>query len=312
MKSVVLAAALIAGFAQQPTKPASNSATGKTAPSPLPTSAKKAAASSLPSVPVEAVTPDTQLVSTAPATQDVWGQNARLGWFIEGLAVVAALQFFTLLWQAISIRKLLQGVTSHAQNMEYQSRVLDGLLKASTEQLAALQDTAASAKASAEAAKENVGLIASKERARLRIELQPFFLNYDAPSPASFTIQHMGSTDAFVVNSRAAIYVSDSKDPDPIIGNGKPLPIPSVISAKDPVVVAQDVLHLFSTQEIDNIRQLKSFVHFTGFIRYKDVFDAEHETRFNRVWSIAKMNHLNGEPFTYWELCGSPAENIET
>lgn len=225
---------------------------------------------------------------------------------------MAALQFITLLWQAIAIRKLLGGVTSHAQEMEYQTRALDSLLKATTEQLTALQDTAASARASAEAAKENVGLIASKERARLRIELQPFFLNYDAPSPASFTIQHMGSTDAFVVNSRAAIYVSDSKDPDPIVGHGKPLPIPSVISAKDPVVVAQDVLHLFSEQEIDNIRQLKSFVHFTGLIRYKDVFDAEHETRFNRVWSIAKMNHLNGEPFTYWELCGAPTENIET
>ncbi|MGB8064688.1 MAG: hypothetical protein WCF26_22570 [Candidatus Sulfotelmatobacter sp.] len=83
------------------------------------------------------------------------------------------------------------------------------------------------------------------------------------------------------------------------------MPIPSVIGAQNPVVAAQDVLHPFTPEEIDEIRQLKSFVHFTGFIRYKDVFEGEHETGFNQVWSIARMNHLNGEPFTYWEQCGT-------
>lgn len=236
----------------------------------------------------------------------------KLTWFAGTLAVVAVLQFVVLLWQGFSIRKMLSDITNHAQEMEHQSSTMDRQLKIMEDQLAALRDTASAASSSAAAAKESVDLIASKERARLRIELQPFYLNFNGPSPASFTIEHVGSTDAFVLNSRAAIYVSPSREPDPSVGAGKPLPIPNVISVKNPTVVAQDVLHPFSEEEIDSIRQLKSFVHFTGFIRYKDVFDGEHVTRFNRVWSIAKMNNIGQEPFTYWEHCGSAEENIET
>jgi hypothetical protein len=196
--------------------------------------------------------------------------------------------------------------------MEYQSRVLDGQLKVMSEQLAAVKETASASSLSATAAKESIDRIICKERARLRVELQPFYLNFDAPSPASYTVQHEGSTDAFVVDSHVSVYVSPSRDPDRSAVNGRPMPIPNVIGSQNPVVAAQDVLHPFTPEEIDEIRQLKSFVHFTGFIRYKDVFEGQHETRFNRVWSIARMSHLNGEPFTYWEHCGTVEENVET
>lgn len=236
----------------------------------------------------------------------------KLTWFTEALAVVAALQLLTLIWQGLAIRKILRGNASHAHEMEHQSTVMDEQLKIMAAQLTALKDTASAASASATAARENVELIVKKERARLRIELAPFYLNFGAPSPANYAVQHEGSTDAFVLSSHAAAYVSDSREPDPSLGTGKPMPIPSAITAQNPVVTAQDVLHPFTEEEIDSIRQLKSFVHFTGFVRYKDVFDGEHETRFNRVWSIAQMNNLGQEPFTYWEHCGGADENRET
>jgi hypothetical protein len=310
MKFVVLAVAIGLGLAQQPAKPPVSATPSKTTVPHAAAPARKADSSTQPQPAPTTAATDAQPAIT-PSTERAT-LDTRLTWFVEALAAVAVLQFITLLWQGFVIRRMLGGVSSHAQQMECQSRILDGLLKTTTDQLAVLKDTASAASASAEAAKEHVALMASKERARLRVELQPFYLNYHAPSPASFTIQHEGSTDAFVLNSRAAIYVSDSRDPDPSVGNGKPLPIPNVISAKNPLVVAQDVLHPFTEEEIDSIRQLKSFVHFTGFIRYKDVFDAEHETRFNRVWSITTMSNLNSEPFTYWEHCGAADENKET
>jgi hypothetical protein len=236
----------------------------------------------------------------------------RLTRFTEALALVAALQLLTLIWQGFALRKILRGNASHAHEMEHQSSVMDEQLKIMAAQLSALKDTASAASASATAARENVDLIVKKERARLRIELAPFYLNFGAPSPANYAVQHEGSTDAFVLSSHAAVYVSDSREPDPSLGTGKPMPIPSAITAQNPVVTAQDVLHPFTEEEIDSIRQLKSFVHFTGFVRYKDVFDAEHETRFNRVWSIAQMNNLGQAPFTYWEHCGGADENRET
>ncbi len=316
MKFWVLAAAISLGLAQQGKPPNTAGAAKSNAPhvtNPA-TSGQKTDPSS-----AAAASAAPGNANGATASQSANNLNRedseiqiKLTWFAAALAVVAALQLLTLIWQGFAIRKMLGGITSQSQEIDHQSSVMDRQLKIMEEQLSALKDTASAASSSAAAAKESVDLIASKERARLRIELHPFYLNFDAPSAASFTIQHQGSTDAFVLNSRAAIYVSHSKDPDPMVGKGKPLPIPSIISAKDPVVVAQDVLHPFTEEEIESIRQLKSFVHFMGFVRYKDVFDGEHETRFNRVWSIAKMNNIGQEPFTYWEHCGGADANIET
>ena len=313
MKCVVLLALLTVALAQQPTKPAGTSTATKPAAPRVgasTTPAKKTDAATLPESAATSITP----IDPAPTRNEYQGRDliTMLMWFTGALAVFAGLQFLMLILQGTAIRKMWKSVAINAQQMEYQSRVLDDQLKVMTDQVAALRDTASAASSSAATAQETVQLIAAKERARLRVELQPFYLNFNAPSPASFTIQHLGSTDAYVLNSRAAVYVSDSRDPDPMVGTGKPIPIPSIISPTNPLVVAEDVLHPFSSEEIDRIRELKSFVHFTGSIRYKDVFEGEHETRFNRVWRFAPMNNLNGEHFTYWELCGSQEENIET
>jgi len=313
MKFWVLATVISFGLAQQTAKPP-NSTAAKGAHVANTASSQKidppgSSAASL-AIPNTATSPEQ--AANSSIHQERSELEAQLTWFIEELAAVAILQLFTLLWQGFALGKVMRAVGNQANQMEHQSSAMDRQLRIMEDQLAALKETANAASATAIAAKENVELIVRKERARLRIDLDPFYLNFNAPSAASFTIQHQGSTDAFVLNSRAAIYVSESRDPDPLIGSGKPLPIPNVIRAKDPAVVAQDVLHPFTREEIDSIRQLKSFVHFTGSIQYKDVFDGEHETRFNRVWSIARVNNLGGEPFTYWEPCGAADQNIET
>lgn len=309
---VVLALAIGFGLAPQAVKPAGGNVAAKGTP----------AHATNPASPVRKVDPAATSLTTPSSGEPISANPSgmrgdadlalKLTWFTGALAAVAVLQFVVLLWQASALRKIRGSTTSHAQDMEHQSSLLDGQLKVMAEQLTALKDTASAASSSAAAARESVELMVSKERARLRVELQPFYLNFDAPSPARFQIQHQGSTDAFVLDSRASVYVSDSREPDRTVQSGRPVPLPSVIGAQNPVVVAEDVLHPFTEEEIDRIRELKSFVHFTGSVRYKDVFEGEHETRFNRVWSIANMGNLNGEPFTYWEHCGSVDENKET
>ena len=312
MKLLVLAAMLAWGFASQAAKPANSAPATKSAVvhANSPTTAKKTDSAPAQSQAISIVADDQAVaLRAASGPSDL---EVKMTWFCGTLAAVAVLQFFALIWQTSALLRIAKASSTHSQEMEYQSRVLDGQLKIMTEQLAAVKETASASSASAVAAKESIERIISKERARLRVELQPFYLNFDAPSPASYTVQHEGATDAFVVDSHVSVYVSPSRDPDRSAVNGRPMPIPSIIGAQNPVVAAQDVLHPFTPEEIDDIRELKSFVHFTGFIRYKDVFEGEHETRFNRVWSIAQMSHLNGEPFTYWEHCGTAEENVET
>jgi hypothetical protein len=311
MKLLLLAAVLVWGFAPQAAKPVGSPAATKVGVTHANNPAAKKPDSTPAQSPAISVVPYDPAASQRAASEPS-GLEIKMTWFAGTLAAVAVLQFFALLWQTFSLRKLSKASSSHTQEMEYQSRVLDGQLKVMAEQLSAVKETASASSMSAAAAKESIERIISKERARLRVELQPFYLNFNAPSPACYTVQHEGSTDAFVVDSHVSVYVSPSRDPDRSCVNGRPMPIPRIIGAQNPVVAAEDVLHPFTPQEIDEIRQLKSFVHFTGYVRYKDVFEGQHETRFNRVWSIARMSHLNDEPFTYWELCGAPEENVET
>ena len=303
----VLAAAISLSLAQQPAKPPTGSASSAAH---VTTTAQKTAAASA-AISTPTIPSDASSANPANVIRDS-DLEMKLTWFTGALAAVAILQFIVLLWQGFTFRKMAGGMTIQSHEMEHQTAVLDEQLKILARQLTALQDTASAASSTAAASKESVELIVKKERARLRIELAPFYLNFGAPSPANYAVQHEGSTDAFVIHSNAAIYVSDSREPDPSLGTGKPMPLPSAITPQNPVVMAQDVLDPFTAQEIEDVRQQKSFVHFTGFVRYKDVFDGEHETRFNRVWSIAKMNHLGDEPFTYWEHCGAANDNCET
>jgi hypothetical protein len=324
MKFWVLAAVISLGLAQQPGKPANagpaakGSGTGPHVTNPASAGLKTNSSSAASAATSAAVPSDADAVASASPPSNVRNSHAdsgleiKLTWFAGALAMVAVLQFIALLGQGYAIRKMLGGITNQAHEMEHQNIVMDEQLKIMAAQLTALKDTASAASSTATAAKESVGLIVQKERARLRIELAPFYLNFGAPSPANYAVQHEGSTGAFVINSNAAIYVSDSREPDPSLSTGKPMPIPSAITPQSPVVMAQDVLHPCTEDEIDSVRQLKSFVHFTGFVRYKDVFNGEHETRFNRVWSFARMNHLGEQPFTYWEHCGAADENKET
>jgi len=83
-------------------------------------------------------------------------------------------------------------------------------------QTAASVTASAAAMKSAEAAKENVEVFISKERARLRIEVEKLKLE----PPGEYSIQEIwhrvanhGSTPAFVVDSGAIAYVSDSDLP---------------------------------------------------------------------------------------------------
>lgn len=312
MKLLVLALILSFGLPQQAAKPASGGTPAKSV----------ATHATNPALTAKKIDPANAAGATGTAS-DVAAQDrhitrndsvleSRLTWFTGVLAAAALLQLVTLLWHASGLRKIRISAGTHAQEMESQSRVLDNQLKVMADQLTAVKDTASAACSSAAAARETIDLMVCKERARLRVELQPFYLNFNAPSPARFQIQHQGSTDAFVLDSRAAVYVSDSREPDRSAQSGRPVPLPAVIGALNPVIVGEELLHPFTEEEIDRIRELKSFVHFTGSIRYKDVFEGEHETRFNRVWSIARMSNLNDEPFTYWEHCGSMDENKET
>ncbi|HZC22514.1 MAG TPA: hypothetical protein VE866_04180, partial [Candidatus Binatia bacterium] len=234
MKLLLLAAVLVWGFAPQAAKPVGSAAAPKVGATRLNSAATAKKPDSVQAQPPAVSTVPDDPAATQRAASEPSDLEIKMTWFAGTLAAVAVLQFFALLWQTFSLRKLSRASSSHTQEMEYQSRVLDGQLKVMSEQLSAVKETASASSMSAAAAKESIERIISKERARLRVELQPFYLNFNAPSPACYTVQHEGSTDAFVVDSHVSVYVSPSRDPDRSCVNGRPMPIPRIMGAQNP------------------------------------------------------------------------------
>jgi hypothetical protein len=312
MKFGVVLAVVLIGLVQQATKPENGSAATAKDPARAvnhttagkksdPSPAFPTATSGKAPMPAETASLDGLNGDASKTSNEDLDLRARLAWFTAALAVVAVLQFIALLWQGVGVGKMFRSLRHQAHEAEQQRILMDGQIKIMGEQLAAVKELAAATNSTAEAVKETVAVMTGKERARLRIEVEPFYLNLGAPSPVNYTIHHEGLTDAYILDSRAATYVSNSREPDPIASPGRQMSIPSTITPKMPVVEAQDSLYALTGEEVDSIKQLNSFVHFTAYIRYRDMFDGEHEVRLHRVWNIAHMSHLGGEPFTYWE-----------
>ena len=305
MKLLFLAAVLVWGFAPQAARPANSGAAAKSAAvrANNPAMAKKTDSAPAQS-PAISVVPDDQSsgLRTASGRSDL---EIKLTWFAGTLAAVAVLQFFTLLWQTFSLQRIAKASSTHSQEMEYQSRVLDGQLKVMTEQLAAVKETAGAASASAVAAKESIERIISKERARLRVELQPFYLNFGHLRPPA-TRFSMKARPTPLWSIRTCRSMSAPRA-IPIAAPSMAGPCRFPASSGRRIRWWRRRMCSIPSPRTRSTRSANSnpLCILRDSSATKMFFEGQHETRFNRVWSIARMSHLNGEPFTYWEHCGT-------
>jgi hypothetical protein len=167
----------------------------------------------------------------------------------------------------------------------------------------------------AEAADKNIEMFISKDRARLRVDLRPPDLSPkgDHVYTVDFAIKVYGATDAYIADSKCAAYVVPWElISEPEIFDAAMFPIPSlpkVISANKPVEQYAFFTGEHMEELLPEIKQHKLFVGVRGFIKYKDVFDRDRETRFRYIW---KFSSYGGEGFGNWEPCGAQDENKET
>jgi hypothetical protein len=219
------------------------------------------------------------------------------------IVYITAIYVFIAGWTLLAIKR-------QADFMEQQTGIL-------RESVTAAKTTADAAKASAEATKENVEIFISKDRARIRVELEDLklepLLDDRLFHQARYRVELHGSTEAFIVDTLAYAYVSNSPVPDYSEFN-PPMGIPWVIKPASPVIESSTFLWRkieTPSSEIEReITQRKSFAHFHGFIRYNDVFERERETKFRYIWNV--VDRADGTSFAYWKRCGTEDDNAET
>jgi hypothetical protein len=200
--------------------------------------------------------------------------------------------------------------------------------------------SADAAKLNAIAAKQAVEIVISKERCRIRMMTpgglklpyrstqtthESVFESND-PQQLYYRVNWYGLTEGYVVEAVHGACVSDSQEPP----NTPSSPIdqfPWRLDPTDPeqawwTVSVRMLPRLESMDDIADVIEGRKFIHFWGFIRYRDVFfDVFRQRRitaYRYVWNFTgnPVDTPVGTPlggrFGRWIKCGPPEENRQT
>jgi hypothetical protein len=199
--------------------------------------------------------------------------------------------------------RTLKAIATQARIMSHQSVILR-------------HQTRATEKA-AKAADKNIEIFISKERARLRVDLKWLILPEppDRPYTVDFAVSVYGATDAYIVESGCVAYVLPWEHiGEPEVADAAMFPIPSLPKVISPNAPSEQ--YAFFTGEnmqelLPDIKRHRLFVGVRGFIKYKDVFDRDRETRFRDVRKFSPYGEAQSGNGT-WEPCGAEDDNKET
>lgn len=138
---------------------------------------------------------------------------------------------------------------------------------------------------------DNIDLIINKERMRISVEVLPLILpaakegaEYENCS-VSYIVRYSGATRAVIVASSAQAIVTDSPEPNYAQdGFAWSLSPEAVIEPFTSPGKQSISLYGLSRLIVEMIENRKSFVHFFGYIKYRDFFERERETAFSYRW----------------------------
>lgn len=176
--------------------------------------------------------------------------------------------------------------------------------------LSIIKRQTAAAEIAAVAARDNVELIITKERARIYVEPDSFDFNTaDADNPTfelKYKITCSGTTPAIIYDSRVAAETNVAQERvEPERWAPIPLPnnlVPGMIEAKVPLFGKSEY---FSEVLGEQIERGELFVNFWGYINYRDLFfqgDGFRRKNFRYIWDSQKERFIR---------CGEPWENAE-
>jgi len=290
-----------------------------------------------PSAPQPSITPESQRNATTSndhagqgdkqAFDEEFSTQRKLTWFTGVLAVVGVLQLvvMSLTWlvyrrQAREMRRQRHEMRQQRHVMFRQWKAMRGQGSLMEKQTGVLERSVAASEKSADAAKDNIELFTNRERAWLRIQVAPIELYKGEILDVRYQVLHYGPTDAILTNSTTSAVVTDSTDipseweaqypfgfgPDPQIIK----PAQQPINGSIPIETRDDFTR---EEESAALKQGKRFIHFSGFIEYRDVFGKARVTRFRFLWSrhpfLSSVNQNMGGD---WKKHGPTEDNSET
>ncbi len=237
------------------------------------------------------------------------------------LVVIAALTGLAIAYQAREMTRAANVMQGQMNAMLLQLGEMSMQTTLLKEYVGHTETTAVAAKESADAARDSVETFISKERARLRIIVQPFEPGFSPVTAfVKYRVRFHGNADAFVSQSAAyaVITASDVPSIDDERASIFRIALPDVID-RSTDLSQMHMVHAYSEglghsfQSImAAVDEARAFVHFYAFIKYRTL-DTDRETRVCLTWNVnPALNAMLGTRVDRWEKTGPEESNRET
>lgn len=179
----------------------------------------------------------------------------------------------------------------------------------------ATNDLVIAAKKAADAIVKGLEQSRERDRARIRIVVDPINPQFTAHNGVTCHLENGGFTRAFILNSVGKYLFSDSLDIDPGNQATRSLFYDEFLdpgqATKQMVLVPLEPDSQLTHAEVIQIRGEERFLHFYGFVRYTDIYEQTWKRSIHLRWVVRLGGVISGQITEWWEPVGPPEENAE-
>lgn len=219
--------------------------------------------------------------------------------------------------------RTLRAIYVQAHEMKKQRVVMSGQLTTMRNQLATMQSQTAHLEASvnvardaAKVAQASVEAEINKTRARIRIVLEKINLTWIGSGFNSVTcwLTNYGPTPAFIDDFRGRfleVHVAE----EPIVPDYAQCRDILYAESLQPngrtacIAIPLEPNATLTEDEVMSLRKQQAFVHFYGFVKYRDVFDRSRRQTIHMRWTMRWGGMVEGQIMEWWDPVGAPEEN---
>jgi hypothetical protein len=168
----------------------------------------------------------------------------------------------------------------------------------------------------AKIANRSLEAVMDKERARLEILAGNIALDAAKPIAIGVRLKNSGPTMVSSIEGGTARLLTAGRDVELDYMTSTPLGFTGTLAASSETSMAALVFlqpnPTLTVSQVVDIQGQQSFVHFFGFVRYRDVYNRSFVVRVHLRWFVRTGLLMQGQISQYWDKTEKPDENSDT
>ena len=208
--------------------------------------------------------------------------------------------------------------------MAQQRQVMLGQLRTMQEQIAEMSEQTDVLEKSVAAAQSGIEAGINERRARIKIKVSDVHMSAVNPDAgqlpthmATVSLFNYGLTTAFVDDFRARFLHTPQEDAAPDYSNCRQFVYAESLAPNSPPattfgVILEPNAGFLTENEIMSVKRSQSYIHFYGFVRYRDVYERRRRQTIHIRWTMRWGGTIEGQVMAWWLSVGPLEENQDS